>query len=94
MQSMSAPSAKAHVTVANTSTTILAANPLRTHAIIKASSDNTEPLFLAFGPAAVVDYGPALDPGESFQIKPDNMHTGIIVGICASGGMTAEPFEA
>ena len=92
---MAAPTAKAAVTVAGTSTAVLAENRARTHAIIQAAWDNTEPIFLAFGgAAAVVDVGFGLYPGQHYQIGADNYTFAAITGICTSGGQTAYVFEA
>ena len=91
---MGSPASKANVTVGATSTATLAANADRTHAIIKASSDNTEEIWLGIGAAAVVDTGISLDPGETFQIGPHNWTPLAINAISDSGSQVAEVFEA
>ncbi len=94
ISNMSAPTAKTKVTVANTSTSVLAANTARTHAIIQWDEANTEPLFVGFGKPAVQDKGIAIQPGGHYEIGPHNMHTGAVFGICTSGGQTARIMEA
>jgi len=78
------------VTVAATSTLVLAANPSRKTAILQASSANTETLFFAIGrdKTAVVDFGIAIDPGGIYVIGPDDWTGEAIYMVCASGGMT------
>jgi hypothetical protein len=91
---MGTPAIKATVTVGATTTVILAANSARTHAIVKSQATNTEPLYLAIGEAAVQNNGISLDPGETMQIGPFDHTTLAINGICASGGMLANVWEA
>jgi len=77
----------AGVTVANTSTTVLAANALRKFAIIRNDSD--EVVYLKLGSTALANKGIRLDkgtnPGNEFKIDALNLYQGIITAICASG---------
>jgi hypothetical protein len=94
ISNMSAPSAKPAITVGAISTAILAANRDRTHAYIQWDEDNTEPLYIGLGVAAVQDKGIAIYPGGHYEIGPHNMHTGAVNGICTSGAQTARVTEA
>lgn len=87
---MSAPTAKAAVTVGSSSTLALAASAggLRSHATLQADPTNTEPIYLGFGAPAVQDYGFALYPGQSYAITQESLFVGIVYAICASGGQT------
>lgn len=91
---MGTPAIKTAVTVGATTTELLAANAVRTHAIIKADSANTEAISLAIGESAVDGEGIVLDPGDALQLGPLNWTGAAINGICASGGMTARVWEA
>lgn len=93
-QSMGTPDGKTAVTVGSSSGAVLAANPARTHALIKADIDNSEAITIEIGGAAVVGEGIVLDPGEAYQIGPLNYTAAAINGICTSGGMTARVWES
>lgn len=82
------PVSKAAVTVANTTTAIMAAKVGRQFAIVQAAAANTEVIFLAFGEPAVADTGIVLNPGQDYMIDEVNLFEGAVNGICASGGMT------
>ena len=72
-------------TIGNTSTTALAANANRKNATFVNDSDET--IYLARGATAVMHQGPRLNAnGGSFEINANNLYTGIVTGICASGG--------
>jgi hypothetical protein len=91
---MAGPTPKAPVIVGATSTTIVEANDQRTHLIIQADEDNTEPLWLGYTAAAVLSTGVALYPGQARQYGPDAMCKRKITGICASGGQKANVEES
>lgn len=76
----------AGVTVAAASTTVLAANLNRLHATITADPANTETVWIARNATAVIEQGDPLMPGGSLEIDAQNFYSGIITGICASGG--------
>jgi len=72
------------VTVGNTTTAILAAEPSRMHVVIVNDSD--EAVYLAFGADAVLNSGVRLNAsGGSYEMNPDNLYAGAINGICTSG---------
>jgi hypothetical protein len=85
---------KTRVSVGATSTLILAANANRTHATIQASSDNSEPIWLGWSEAAVINDGICLYPGQHYEIMKDFKFLGALYGITASGGMYAHVLEA
>lgn len=73
------------VTVGSSSTAILAANPDRKSATIVNASD--EVVYLQLGATAVSGQGIYLAAsGGAFNIDKNNLFTGAINGICASGG--------
>jgi hypothetical protein len=86
---MISPEALPPVTVLVTSTEILASGAIPQggqHATLQAYEYNTEPVWLGFGVPAVLGMGPALHPGQQWNITPANFHQGSINGISASGG--------
>lgn len=75
------------VTVGNTTTVVLAANADRKSATMVNASD--EVIYLQLGAAAVSGEGIYLSAsGGSFNIDKNNLFTGAINGICASGSKT------
>lgn len=83
-------SPKAAVTVGNTSTLLLAANSLRTHAILQNVSD--EDMYLGF-PTVTQDLGNALVPNGLFVIDEKWHYVGAVYGICTSGGKVLKVTE-
>ena len=72
------------VTVGNTTTVILATNPDRKAATFVNDSD--EAIYLQLGAAAALNQGIRLNAsGGAFTIDKNNLFTGAINGICASG---------
>ena len=70
------------VTVGSTSTNVLAANASRKKAIIV--NDSNETIYLKYGTGATANSGIRLNAnGGSLE---EDVYTGIITGICASGG--------
>lgn len=73
------------VTVGSSTTEVLASNPDRKSATIVNASD--EVVYLQLGAAAVSGEGIYLAAsGGAFNIDKNNLFTGAINGICASGG--------
>jgi hypothetical protein len=83
---MRAPTPEAPVTIAATSTTIVGRDDGRTHLIIQADETNTEPVYLGYTAAAVLNTGVAIYPGQARQYGPSAHCILKITGICASGG--------
>lgn len=76
------------VTVANTTTEVLAANNDRSFA--RFSNDSDEVIYLALGAAAVANKGIRLAPGttaydSSFELNSTNLFKGAVNAICSSG---------
>lgn len=72
-------------TIANTSTTALAANADRKTATFV--NDSNETIYLRRGATAVMNQAIRLNAsGGSFEINANNLYTGIVTAICASGG--------
>lgn len=68
-------------------TLALAANADRLYACL--FNDGTENIYLGLGVAAVMNIGVPIVPGGSYEMSRElgNLYTGVINGICASGGM-------
>lgn len=80
-----ASATKAGISVGSTSTTVLAANAARKFAVIV--NDSNEVVYIAFHATAVLNQGIRLNAsGGAYEINASNLYTGIITGICASGG--------
>ena len=77
------------VTVGSVSTTILASNGARIEAII--TNDSNQDIYLKYGTGASSGGGILLKSGGAFIIE--NIYTGIITGICASGGKNLTVIE-
>lgn len=73
------------VTVANTSTSIIAANAKRTY--LRLTNDSNEIMYITLGSvAAVMNKGISiLANGGIYEINQNNLWQGEIRGICASG---------
>lgn len=72
------------VTVANTSTLVLAANPNRKYVALV--NDSNEVIYISLGVAAVLNKGIRLNAeGGSYEIDSENLYTGSIYAICSSG---------
>ena len=81
------------VTVGNTSTLILSQNSARKLATIINNSD--EDITLSIGAAAVAGEGVLIKAaGFGYEINIDNLLTGAVYGICASGGKSVAVMEA
>ena len=74
------------VTIAATTTEVLAANTDRASASIVASPSNTETVWIKVEDDAVMNEGIPLVPGGAYNIGTNNFHTMAVNGICASGG--------
>jgi hypothetical protein len=81
------------VTVAVTSTEVIAANRIRAYAAI--TNDSDEIVYLSFGSAAVLNSGVRLNPrGGSFEIGGSgDSYFGSVYAICASGGKNVTVVE-
>jgi hypothetical protein len=76
------------VDVANSTTTVLAANNDRSFA--RFSNDSDEAIYLCLGGDAVMNEGIRLAPGttaydNTFEINKNNLFKGVINAICSSG---------
>jgi hypothetical protein len=78
------------VTVGSSSTTVLAANADRKEAILVNDSD--EEMYLKYGTTAVANSGIRLNAYGGNLVE--TVYTGIITGICASGGKVITVIEA
>ena len=79
---------KSAVTVAAASTLVLAANPNRKGLDLINLSAPSEAISLGLGDAAIAGEGKVLTGyGASYHMGTDNLFTGAIYAICASGGM-------
>ena len=81
------------ITVAVSTTAIIAANGQRRFAIIV--NDSNEDIYLGLGEAAVLNKGIRLNAlGGSFTTDGTNLFTGAINGICVSGSNVVTFVEA
>jgi hypothetical protein len=74
-------------TIGNTTTAALAANTSRLYALFINDSDET--IYLKLGAAAVLNAGIRLNAnGGSYEMSAGqgNLYTGVVNGICTSGG--------
>lgn len=81
-----------NVSVATSSTAILAKNTARNHAIIINDSSNV--IYLGLGTAAVANKGIRLNAsGGSYEINGDNLFIGAINGIAVGGSSNVTVLE-
>lgn len=83
------------VTVGNTSTLVLPANPNRIYAML--TNDSDEAIYLAFGTAAVLNKTCRLNPNggvQEYSPAMANLFTGPVYAICATGGKNLLTVEA
>ncbi len=72
------------ITVGNTTTQVLAANPKRRHLLLQ--NDSNEIVYVSFGKAAVLSEGVRLAAsGGQFEMFGDLVYGHVINAICASG---------
>ena len=72
------------VSVGTTSTSVLAANEKRKYAIFV--NDSNETIYLSLSGTAVMNEGIMLGVGDKYEIGPNNLYTGAVSAICATGG--------
>jgi hypothetical protein len=74
------------VSVGNTNTAVVAANPYRRYLLLVNDSD--EKIYIKLGATAVLSQGIPIAPGASYEISPakSNLYKGAINGICTTGG--------
>lgn len=80
------------VSIGNTSTLLIAANPSRKYLTI--TNDSDEKMYLAYNTAAVSGKGQILYPGSTFSALGPSITDAAIYAICASGSKTACYIEA
>lgn len=72
------------VSIGSSSTSVLSANETRKHVVFVNDSD--EDIYLSLSDTAVINEGIRLNAhGGSYEINLNNLYTGAISAICASG---------
>jgi hypothetical protein len=82
---------EATVSVTTSSIAVLSADARRKYALI--SNGGAAGLWLSHGGTAVVGTGVYVPAGASYEIDADNLWTGAVAGIAASGTLTVGVLE-
>lgn len=79
------------VAVLNSSTQLLANNPLRLYAQV--NNNGTAPIWVQVGGSAIVGKGTRVMPGGQLEFGPGNLYVGEITAIGAGGTINTDVIE-